>query len=73
MRHTVEIRPQLFIRLLHASEALGDLHDAFEDYLISTNPRLLRKLRRACQEDLAGKARLFQDLKRDRSTVTRDN
>ncbi len=59
MAETIPIPAELFKRFIRAGEALGDLHHAFEDYLISANPALLRKLRKARREELAGKARPF--------------
>ena len=64
MAQTVQVPAELYKKLLRASETLSDLHDAFEDYLISTNPALLKKLRRARRDHVAGKTRPFQELKR---------
>ncbi len=64
MADTVQVPAELFQKLVRATEALGDLHEAFEDYLISTNPALLRKLRKARRQHLAGKTRPFEELKR---------
>ncbi len=64
MPQTVGIPVRLFKKFLRANEAFGELHEAFEDYVISINPALLRKLRKARREDLAGKTRPFVDLKR---------
>jgi hypothetical protein len=42
-----------------------ELHEALEDYLISSNPTLLRKLRAARREHAARKTRPLADLKRE--------
>ena len=65
MAATARIPDELFRKFLRAEQVLGDLHDALEDYLISQNPRLLRKLRKARREDLAGKTRPFSELTRE--------
>lgn len=65
MPQTIQVPAKLFQKFLRAGEALSDLHDSFEDYLIATNPRLLRKLRRSRREQLAGKTRPFDELKRE--------
>ncbi len=65
MRQSVEIPVQLLKKLLQTGEALDDFHNAFEDYLISINSPLLRKLRKARREHLAGKTRPFAELKRE--------
>ena len=56
---------ELVKKLKRAEKAFDDLHDAFEDYLISTNPGLLKKLRRSRRDQLAGRTRPFEDLKRE--------
>jgi len=65
VRQSVEIPVELFRKLIQTGEALDDLHNAFEDYLISINSPLLRKLRKARREHLAGKTRPFAELKRE--------
>jgi hypothetical protein len=62
---TVEIPSTLFAKFLRAGEALSDLHEDFENYLISTNPALLRKLHKARREHLGGRTRPFDELKRE--------
>lgn len=61
MGHTVEVPTDIFRKFARATEALDELHDAFEDFLISHNPKLLRELRRARREHLAGKTRPFAE------------
>ena len=63
MGQTVEIPVNLFSKWLRASKALEEWRDAFEDFLIASNPRLLRELRRARQEHLAGKTHSWQEFK----------
>jgi hypothetical protein len=65
MGQTVEVPAELFNKFLRASEALDELHDAFEDFLILHNPGLLRKLRRARREQLSGKTRSWEDFKQE--------
>jgi len=43
----------------------GKWHDAFEDFLILHNPALLRRLRKARQEQLPGRTRSWDEFKRD--------
>jgi hypothetical protein len=43
----------------------GEWHEAFEDFLIPHNPALLRRLRKARQEQLSGKTRSWEEFKRD--------
>ncbi len=65
MPETIQLPAGLFKKFLRAGEALGELHDAWEDYLISTNPTMLRKLRVARREHIGGKTRPLGDLKRE--------
>ncbi len=65
MPETIQVPARLFKRFLRAGEALNELHEAFEDYLISTSPTLLRKLRRARRQHIAGKTRPLGDLRRE--------
>ena len=65
MSQTVEVPTGLFKKFLRASEALDELHDAFEDFLILHNPALLRKIRKARREQLLGKTRSWEEFKRD--------
>jgi hypothetical protein len=62
---TIQVPAELLKKILLAGEALDDLHDAFEDYLIATNPALIKKLRKARKEHRFGKARPFDELKRE--------
>ncbi len=64
MGQTIEVPAELFSKFLRASEALDELHDAFEDFLILHNPGLLRRLRKARREQLAGKTRSWDEFKR---------
>ena len=57
MGHTVEVPTEIFRKFARATEALDELHDAWEDFLISHNSTLLRELRKARREHLAGKTR----------------
>jgi len=59
MGQTVEVPREILRKFARASEAFDELHDAFEDYLITRNRKLLRELRKARQEHLAGKTRPF--------------
>jgi hypothetical protein len=61
MGHTVEVPTEIIRKFARATDALDELHDAFEDYFISHNPKLLRELRRARREHLAGKTRPFAE------------
>ena len=65
MGQTVEIPVDLYNKWLRAGEAMDDWRDAFEDFLIVNNPTLLRRLRKGRQEQLSGKARSWDEFKRD--------
>ena len=56
---TITLPRQVVQRVLDASEAFAMLHDELEDYLISRNTRVLKKLRRARREHLGRKTRPF--------------
>ncbi|HZP01299.1 MAG TPA: hypothetical protein VFD30_13480 [Terriglobia bacterium] len=64
MGQTIEVPAELFSKFLRASEALDEWHDAFEDFLILHNPGLLRRLRKARREQLAGKTRPWDEFKK---------
>jgi hypothetical protein len=57
MGQTVQVPPELVEKFEHATEAFDELQDAFEDFLIVHNPAILRRLRKARREQLAGKTR----------------
>lgn len=61
MGQTVEVPTEVFNKFLRATRALDDFRDAMEDFFIANNPAMLRKLRRARREDLAGKTRPFEE------------
>lgn len=65
MSQTLQLPSHLVKRLAEVCIEFGDLHDELEDFLISRNPRLLRKLRKARREDLAGKTRPYDQLARE--------
>ena len=65
MADTVQVPADLFKRLVHATSAFDELHDAFEDFLILHNPALLRRLRRARREHLSGRTRSWEEFKRE--------
>ncbi len=65
MGQTAEVPAELVNKFLRASQALDELHDAFEDFLILHNPALLRRLRRARRQQLSGKTRPWEEFKRD--------
>lgn len=67
MAHTVEVPTELFAKFLRASRAMEEFRDALEDFLIASNPSLLRKLLKARREDLAGKTRPFREFLREES------
>lgn len=52
-------------RLAEVCVEFEELHDELEDFLISHNPQLMRKLRKARREDLAGKTRPYDQLARE--------
>ena len=56
---TINLPKQVVVKVLKASVAFEALHDELEDYLIASRPALVKKLRRAHREHLAGKTRPF--------------
>lgn len=71
MNHSVEVPIEILRKFARASEALDELHEAFEDYLIARNPKLLRELRKARREHLAGKTRPFAEFEEELNHTTR--
>ena len=65
MGQTVEVPTEILTKFLRATRALDDFRDAMEDFFIANNPALLRKLRKARREDLAGKTRPFEEFLRE--------
>ena len=58
-RQTITLPRNVVVKVLHASEAFLDLQEELEDYLIGHRPALVKKLRQARREHLAGKVRPF--------------
>lgn len=58
-RQTVTLPRQVVEKVLNASEAFVALQEELEDYLLAHQPGLVKKLRRARREHLAGKTRPF--------------
>ena len=56
---TVTLPRRVVEQVLHASEAFAALQDELEDYLLARQPALLKRLRQARREHLAGKTRPF--------------
>ncbi len=56
---TVNLPKRVVESVLRVSVAFEALHDELEDYLIANQPALVKKLRRARREHLAGKTRPF--------------
>lgn len=56
---TVNLPKRVVDQVIKVSVAFEALHDELEDYLIARNPALVKKLRRAHREHLAGNARPF--------------
>lgn len=69
MANTLQVPTQPLKKFVRAAEALDELQEAFEDFLISHNPALLRKLRRGRREDLAGETRPFDEFERELRTM----
>jgi len=65
MATTVQIPTNLFRKFLQAGEAFDKFSDAYEDFLLAHNPKLLRELRKARHEHLAGKTRPFEEFQRE--------
>ena len=59
MSTTLTVPKQVIEHVLHATEAVMALHDELEDYLIAHHPGLLKQMRQARREHLAGKTRPF--------------
>ncbi len=64
MGQTVEVPREVLRKFARASEAFDELH-ALEDFLITRSRKLLRELRQARREHLAGKTRPWEEFKRD--------
>lgn len=62
MSEILQIPSRLVKRLAQVCAEFEELNDQLEDFLISRNPQLLRELRKARREDLAGKTRPYNDL-----------
>ncbi len=56
---TITLPRRVVEEMLHVSQAFAELQDELEDYFIAHNPRLLRQLRQARREHVAGKVRPF--------------
>jgi hypothetical protein len=65
MARSVRVPMEFLQKLDRTCEALEELRDAYEDYLIASNPVLLKKLCRSRRDQLAGRTRPFEDLKRE--------
>ena len=60
MSHQTITLPRAVVeKVLTAAEAFAGLQEELEDYLIAREPRLVKKLRQARREHLAGKTRPF--------------
>ena len=59
MRSTINLPKQMVDKMLKVSVAFGDLHDELEDYLIARQPQLVKRLRRARRQHLAGEVHPF--------------
>lgn len=68
MANTVQLPTELFKKFLHAGRAVDQFHEAFEDFLLRRNPSLLREIRQARREHLAGKTRPFGEFERELSS-----
>ena len=62
MGETVEIPVALLSRMAEASEAMRELEEELEDYLISQDTELLSRLERARQQHRRGVLRPFAEL-----------
>ncbi len=58
-RQMITLPRQVVVKVLLASNAVVAFQDELEDYLIGHQPALLKKLRQARREHLAGKTRPF--------------
>jgi hypothetical protein len=67
MSQTVEVPTEILNKFLRATRALDDFRDAMEDFFIANDSALLRKLRKARREHLAGKTRPFEQFLRELS------
>lgn len=65
MMQTVTLPRRMVQQVLQASETLTMLREELEDYLLAHQPGLVKKLRQARREHLAGKTRPFVFLMAD--------
>lgn len=63
--HTIQVPAELFEKFLQAGEAIDRFSKPFEDFLIFRNPKLLRELRQARREHLAGQTRPFEEFQQE--------
>ena len=56
---TVTLPKQMLEKMLRVTIAFENLHDELEEYLIVSQPRLVKKLRQARREHLAGRVHPF--------------
>lgn len=56
---TVSLPKRVVVKVLKASAAFEALHEELEDYLIASRSMLVKQLRRARREHLAGKTKPF--------------
>ena len=65
MEKTVNIPASLFKKISKATEALQELEDELEDFLLTADPQFIAKMRRARQHHVSGKTRPLQELKKE--------
>ncbi len=57
---TVKLPKQVVVKVLRASAAFEAVYEELEDYLIASQPALVRGIRRARREHLTGKTQPFR-------------
>ena len=57
--HKVSLPKRVVEKLVRVSLAAEELHGELEDYLMASQPRLVKRLRQARREHLTGKTRPF--------------
>lgn len=58
-KQTMRLPRGVVVKVLRASEAFEAFHEELEDYLMAHHPALVKRLRKARREHLAGHTRPF--------------
>lgn len=65
MPKTIEMPVSVLEKMSLAAKAFEELEDEIEDFLLSKDPKFLKKMRRARKDHLSGRIRPLNSLKKD--------